>query len=664
MDLEAEIERLKRQIEDGQQRAEEAERQQQRDRERFEEAQQRIEEAERQTRKANLHEYIEACHEPLFKRFAQKPVFGRLLSVYPGQSRDFESLSFLRGLGERVAGKRLANEKDLEYLQHSTVEDPVRLVVGCLAAEAEIQNEFRIGNGIVFENHPNALSDVADEPTERRAALAAITPGGYGTDLNQRRPDQICVYKSNKDDRNLRSMAFIVEYKPPHKLTQEHLRLGLRPMDISKEVVNRSTKPADGETEALFQYYSDRLAAAAVTQTFHYMIEGGLEYSYLTTGEAIIFLKIDWTNPTTLYYHLAEPGPEVEAHPDNFRYFTAVGQVLAFALQALGSPVHGQGERYRATVNLNTWTEDCDAILRAIPVSQRKDTPPPSAFEPPRRTKMSTGRLTYFVRGTGLQVQTLTVEELAALMRLHLRSSQTTKHRCQRPRFGRGTAATWPDGREETATKVHRHAIVAVAVVAEAVKMAIPDIIQWTMRPGPAFFATSSGGRWMMLEDLEHKAAVYKRLQALQGVRFVPVFLGAASLSDLGRVYYYDFRVRIVHMMFHPWAGDGLDMAGRSSTPGGVAHGDVRTENALWNDETLRVMLTDFERSVLADPPRPALAQVVPNKKSLRALAWPVEQTDTGESVGRLGSKNGPNPHPLMQDDISAVKMVQFWLRQ
>lgn len=103
---------------------------------------------------------------------------------------------------------------------------------------------------------------------------------------------------------------------------------------------------------------------------------------YLTTGEAVVFLNIDWTDPTTLYYHLAEPGAEVEAHRDNFRYCTAVSQVLAFSLQALEPPTHGQGERHRATKLLNTWKEDYETVLRSIPVSERKQAPPSSAYEP------------------------------------------------------------------------------------------------------------------------------------------------------------------------------------------------------------------------------------------------------------------------------------------
>ncbi|XP_044714482.1 uncharacterized protein HRG_11975 [Hirsutella rhossiliensis] len=89
------------------------------------------------------------------------------------------------------------------------------------------------------------------------------------------------------------------------------------------------------------------------------MIEGGLEYGLLTTGEATVFLKVDWAEPETLYYHLAEPGPEVLAHPEHMQSSSAVGQYLAFSLMALGRPggrvEHGQDERDRATANLNSW---------------------------------------------------------------------------------------------------------------------------------------------------------------------------------------------------------------------------------------------------------------------------------------------------------------------
>ncbi|KAH7016320.1 uncharacterized protein B0I36DRAFT_224790, partial [Microdochium trichocladiopsis] len=98
-----------------------------------------------------------------------------------------------------------------------------------------------------------------------------------------------------------------------------------------------------------------RVVAAAVSQIYHCMIIGGLAYSYVTTGEAIIFLKIDWKEQ--LLFQLAEPRVEVLAHPDNALWRTAVSKVLAFTLLAIeeqhSNP--GQDERSRAMEHIGRW---------------------------------------------------------------------------------------------------------------------------------------------------------------------------------------------------------------------------------------------------------------------------------------------------------------------
>lgn len=108
------------------------------------------------------------------------------------------------------------------------------------------------------------------------------------------------------------------------------------------------------------------------------MIEGGLDYGLLTTGEATVFLKIDWTQPDVLYYHLAEPGADVPAHPEHIQSCTAVGQCLAFTLMALGGlgqqGEHSQSERDQAMSILNTWAEDFEATVRTIPKGISPDT--------------------------------------------------------------------------------------------------------------------------------------------------------------------------------------------------------------------------------------------------------------------------------------------------
>lgn len=149
---------------------------------------------------------------------------------------------------------------------------------------------FALGNGIEFENHANTLSDNSEEVLQRMQQRSRI--------------DQICVYRSLEDRR---SLVFITEYKPPHKVSVEYLRAGLRPMNLWEEVVQRRTIPNNpGEKP---NYNADRLTGALITQTFEYTIENGLEDSYATNGEAYVFLRVRENDPTTVYYYLAEHCP-------------------------------------------------------------------------------------------------------------------------------------------------------------------------------------------------------------------------------------------------------------------------------------------------------------------------------------------------------------------
>ncbi|EEU35021.1 uncharacterized protein NECHADRAFT_19715, partial [Fusarium vanettenii 77-13-4] len=122
------------------------------------------------------------------------------------------------------------------------------------------------------------------------------------------------------------------------------------------------------------------------------------------------------------------------------------------------------------------------------------------------------------------------------------------------------------------------------------------------------------------IRDLEHEAAVYKRLERIQGVN-VPIFLGAVDLRSLKSVYYYDHRVYIAHMTFLSWGGNYIDeleipadmrrtlegkLLGslRAIHEEGVVHEDVRSANTLVNRETGSVVLIDFERAVLLEAAR------------------------------------------------------------
>jgi hypothetical protein len=85
----------------------------------------------------------------------------------------------------------------------------------------------------------------------------------------------------------------IIEYKPSYKLLVFNLQAGLLRADkgfinILENIINQITIPTNLKDK--FMYYSKWLTAAALTQTYSYIIKNGLKYSKLVTREANVFL--------------------------------------------------------------------------------------------------------------------------------------------------------------------------------------------------------------------------------------------------------------------------------------------------------------------------------------------------------------------------------------
>ena len=557
----------------------------------------------------------------------QEEVLSVLYENFPTENRVFETRSFLAGLGERISRRPIADEKTLEYFLHNSVEDPVRVIIEQLKGSEKVKSLFNIGDGIIFENHPHAISDIAEEVAERdNRSILPRTPEqqtiDHRRDLNQLRFDQICIYRSDSTHSMQRRPIYIAEYKPPHKLTAPFLGVGLRPMDIYKEVVNRKTIPTSVDPEARFQYQAERLTASAITQTYHYMVQSGLEYGLLTTGESFVFLKIDWDKPEILYYHLAEPSSEVSAHPNHFYLWSAVSQLLAFTLIALGAPgeqqVHGQQERDGVIRSLKRWAVDFETTLKSIPERERlamvsggssyhepvthsafqrtpyllrkrkrvssPDQPgddlirgPPepsddeSAPEPPV-TPTPTRR-----SGPRRQSERLRTQQMGGNNEEQERQYCTQK--CLLGLVRKGPLdSQCPNVRSHQnndSTRINH------PVAFDEWLQLLRKQLEWSLDEGITplpeggarsvlfkvtlltygYTFVSKGTVQAFIPDLEHEGTVYNRLQSIQGVH-VPVFLGAINLQSMNKTYYYTHRVYVVHMTFLSWAGCCIETAG------------------------------------------------------------------------------------------------------
>ncbi|KAI3042158.1 hypothetical protein CBS147353_11859 [Aspergillus niger] len=152
------------------------------------------------------------------------------------------------------------------------------------------------------------------------------------------------------------------------------------------------------------------------------MIDSGVRYGYICTGEAFVFLHIPKDDPTIIQYFLCIPNQDAQADvqaDDEVRlHRTAIGQVLAFTLQALAVEPPTQQWHDVAHNQLTTWKVEYLDVLREIPETFRKD-PPASNY----RLSLIIGSL------TGNQIGRYTTHALA----LALVVNRAHRHRSTRP---------------------------------------------------------------------------------------------------------------------------------------------------------------------------------------------------------------------------------------
>ena len=145
------------------------------------------------------------------------------------------------------------------------------------------------------------------------------------------------------------------------------------------EVIKHDIIPTD--LKERLEYNLDKIVAAVLMQMFYYMIQCGLEYSYITTGETFVFLRVKEEDPTTLYYHVTVPKEEVDMHedPQSRVLHTAVGQVLSFCLLAMKPQQRSKEWQARAYRLLEKWP--VSRVFHKTLQSKRVATPPVSEFK-------------------------------------------------------------------------------------------------------------------------------------------------------------------------------------------------------------------------------------------------------------------------------------------
>ncbi|EDN04532.1 conserved hypothetical protein [Histoplasma mississippiense (nom. inval.)] len=285
--------------------------------------------------------------------------------------RLFTSLLVLNELGRRYSSRKLRSEKDLEHYERTAVEDHVHDIIAELCKIPDAQERFRLGDGILFENHENLLQTSEESDVQLLDESSTKHP----------KPDSFCIHRIN-DSTN--TLITTVEYKPPHKLSVENLRAGLRSMKLWEEIVQSDTIPKSDELnkDEKLRYNAEQLTCSVLVQEYHVMIQAGLEYSYITNGFAIILLRVPYSDPSTLYYYLCEPNMDVISENPGVFYQskTAIARILCLCLMSFLSDIRDQKWRNAARSQLHIWKTSFDFTRSQIPDDELQQTPPGSEY--------------------------------------------------------------------------------------------------------------------------------------------------------------------------------------------------------------------------------------------------------------------------------------------
>ncbi|CEJ62635.1 hypothetical protein PMG11_11130 [Penicillium brasilianum] len=149
--------------------------------------------------------------------------------------------------------------------------------------------------------------------------------------------------------------------------------MGLRPMDLWKEMVKSNKMPTD--KDAKLRYNAERLVCSAIVQEYHVMIQEGLEFSYVTNGIARVLLRVPRNNPGTLYYFLCDPNSEVDMEMEATLENTSVARTLSLCLMAFRSPVRGQEWRNSVRPDIPIWKTSFDHTRSHIPEDEFRQLP-------------------------------------------------------------------------------------------------------------------------------------------------------------------------------------------------------------------------------------------------------------------------------------------------
>ncbi|KAG6226366.1 hypothetical protein E4U25_008050 [Claviceps purpurea] len=304
----------------------------------------------------------------------QKEIFEKVCETIGPDLREFPRRITVEEIASDI--RPIASEKELEMFINTYHQNPVRHVLGKLFSVDPDSTICNVeGKEVVFRYYyfnqdmddmivdiPDTVIEIPDPDTieepapvqevhqnkSRKASKPSTQEEGSFL------PDGMCVLIKWLVGQNQSILIFPYECKPPHNLTNKDLAAVLQLLGNFW-----TAKKPEGMSQ-----HTWNSVRYAITQIYDYMIRSLSEFGILTTGTAIVFLRIDWASGAkTLQYHLARPTFDAaQASEADVPSLSAVGQYVSFIVRALRQSRHGDHKARMATrktlskVNMGTGT--------------------------------------------------------------------------------------------------------------------------------------------------------------------------------------------------------------------------------------------------------------------------------------------------------------------
>ncbi|EED20957.1 conserved hypothetical protein [Talaromyces stipitatus ATCC 10500] len=571
---------------------------------------------------------LELCRWDDFEKQLER-TFIEISSVFSSRSL-FPSETDILGVQRELSPTSRKDEQDIRPFVRSAIEKPAERIVRAYYDLTNRPEKF------CFQNNAYSL-EYRDPETEieRRSPSKRRSPERK---KSQPIPDRwgIC-----EEEGGLRRVC-VGEYKAAHKVPDEEIRqvLDTASKNLFLEVLWRKQS---GTTNSE-QDKAKELVAQILCQAFHYMIQSGLLFGYITSGRTLILLRVD------------EFAQQRQARESEAQYAPAT-QLATFALLALRARemprdwivqaencgiyqwplvpnpalhqnISLQPQTYGGETSESSGEND-DPNDSDYGASQRQSRSQPDQQSrsqnerrrsPRKRTERSVGEYCTQACLLGL-VQKSPLDVSCPNFSMHKRSSARGKHPITKDDLCCLLRKQLDRSLDQSCECLDRKGF--FGDVGVLFKVTLTEY-------GYTFVA--KGVQKANERDLAHEMKVYSHLVPLQG-KNIPVCLGSIALT---RPYPLVSMAKVTKMLLMSWAGTSLcyntwpegvdikketDKTLQTLAQSGVRHDDIRQSNLVWNAERQRVMAIDLQQATITSVTKRQASPPVLHTRKHRKIA-------------------------------------------